>query len=112
MVELLCRVLLPLSALLGVPLCRHQLPGVWPSLKEPAIRKVVDGMSTDGVPMSRICAGSASSWNTGPASVINARNQPLRVLRSMAFLPLVPMSLQKLMLSPFVVFCTVVAREV
>jgi len=99
----------PLSALLRVPVRRHQLPGVQLSLEELAVRRLVAGVITNGSPMSQVRAGSASSWDTGPTSVTNATNQPLSALRSLAFcvrsfLPLVFTSLQKLMVSPSTVF--------
>jgi len=53
-----------MSALLRVPVQCHQLPGVRPSLEKPAVRRAVTGMTTNDAPMSWICVGSASSWDT------------------------------------------------
>jgi len=86
-VELLCWMLNPLSALHRMLVRRHQhqLQGIWPSLVEPAVNGMVADVNIDGIPVRRIRAKYASSWETGPVSVNNARSQPLRMLRSMVF---------------------------
>ena len=58
---------------------------IWPSLVESDGNGVVVGMNIDGTPMSRICAETTSSWDTGPVSAINVRSQLLGVLRLMRF---------------------------
>ena len=72
----------PLSALLRMPVrhYQHQLQEIWPNLIKPAINVVVAGVNTDSVSVSQIYVKSASSWDTWPAIVTNARSQPLRVL--------------------------------
>jgi len=84
-VELLRWTLLPLLALPRVLVRRHQLLRVQPKLEEPVIRRLDAGVATSDIPLRRIHARSASSWDTGLASVTKAINQPLTALRSRVF---------------------------